>query len=73
MTVGLVTHDELVVLAPRGPHDVVLHRIGADRGGVARLQSAIAAWDDAGRPGTATLSVTVDCAGMTRAELRGGR
>ena len=73
LTVGLATRDELVMFAPRGPHDVVLHRIGADRGAIARLQSAIAAWDDAGRPGAATLSVTVDPAGVTRAELRGRR
>jgi protein-L-isoaspartate(D-aspartate) O-methyltransferase len=73
LTVGLAMHDELVVLAPRGPHDVVVNRIGSDRGGIARLQSAITAWDDAGRPGAATLRVTVDCAGVTHAELRGRR
>jgi protein-L-isoaspartate(D-aspartate) O-methyltransferase len=73
VTVGLAVGDELVVFAPRGTHDVVVNRIGSDRGGLARLQSTIAAWDDAGRPGAATLRVRVDHTGVTHAELRGGR
>jgi protein-L-isoaspartate(D-aspartate) O-methyltransferase len=71
VTVGLATRDELAVLALRGPNDVVLNRIGADRGGIERLQSAISAWADAGRPRTGTLYVNVDRSGATRAELRG--
>jgi protein-L-isoaspartate(D-aspartate) O-methyltransferase len=62
-TVGLADGGELAVLAPRG-HDVLVRRFGDDeRGAVARVQRAIAAWDDAGRPGNASLRVTVDPAG----------
>jgi protein-L-isoaspartate(D-aspartate) O-methyltransferase len=70
VTVGVAILDELVVFGPRGPSDIVLNRIGAERSGVARLQNAIAAWADAGRPGTGTLHVHVDRAGVTHAELR---
>lgn len=66
MTVGAYSGGELVVFAPRGPFDVVLRRFGAHAGGVARMQSAIAAWDVAGRPGNAQLHVTIDPAGATR-------
>jgi protein-L-isoaspartate(D-aspartate) O-methyltransferase len=67
-TFGLYERGELVALAPRGSLDLAIRRFGADLGLVARMQSAIAAWDDAGRPGNARLRVTIELDGTTRAE-----
>jgi protein-L-isoaspartate(D-aspartate) O-methyltransferase len=64
-TLGIAGDGELVVFAPRGMNDVVVRRFGEDRGAVARVQRAIAGWDDAGRPGNGSLHVTVDPAGTT--------
>ena len=64
-TLGLAVGGELAVFAPRGAHDVVVRRFGADAGAVERVQRAIAGWDDADRPGNASLRVTVDAAGTT--------
>ncbi|MDB5070887.1 MAG: methyltransferase, FxLD system [Candidatus Eremiobacteraeota bacterium] len=66
-TLGICTGGELVVFAPRGTYDVMLRRFGPAAGGLGRMQSALAAWDDAGRPGNARLRITVDPAGTTRA------
>ena len=62
-TLGLADARELAVFAPRGAYDVVVRGFGDDGGAVARVQRAIAGWDDAGRPGNASLRVTVDPAG----------
>jgi hypothetical protein len=51
------------VFAPRGAHDVVVRRFGDDGGAVERVQHAVAGWDDARRPGNASLRVAVDAAG----------
>jgi protein-L-isoaspartate(D-aspartate) O-methyltransferase len=64
-TLGLADAGELAVLAPRGAYDVVVRQFGDDDGAVARVQRAIAGWDDAGRPGNAALHVTIDSAGTT--------
>jgi protein-L-isoaspartate(D-aspartate) O-methyltransferase len=66
-TLGIAGDGELAVFAPRGMNDVVVRRFGDDRGAVARVQRAVADWDDAGRPGNAALHVTVDPAGTTHA------
>ena len=68
-TLGVAGDGELAVFAPRGAHDVVVRRFGPDRGAVTRVQRAIADWDDARRPGNASLRVTVDPAGATRVAL----
>jgi hypothetical protein len=68
-TIGLADDGELAVFAPRGANDVVVRRFGDDRGAVARLQDAIAGWDDAHRPGNASLHVTIDTAGTTHVAL----
>jgi protein-L-isoaspartate(D-aspartate) O-methyltransferase len=62
-TLGLAGDGELAVFAPRGANDVVVRRFGDDRGAVARIPRAIAGWDDARRPGNASLHVTIDPAG----------
>ncbi len=62
-TLGIAGDGEIAVFAPRGMVDVVVRRFGDDRGAVARVQRAIAGWDDAGRPGNGALHVTVDPAG----------
>jgi protein-L-isoaspartate(D-aspartate) O-methyltransferase len=62
-TLGLADARELAVFAPRGANDVVVRGFGDDAGAVERVQRAIAGWDDAGRPGNASLHVTVDPAG----------
>jgi protein-L-isoaspartate(D-aspartate) O-methyltransferase len=72
-TFGLCSAGELVTFAPRGSYDVVLRAFGADAGGIARMQSAIAAWDDARRPGNAELRVTVDPDGTTHTEFAARR
>jgi protein-L-isoaspartate(D-aspartate) O-methyltransferase len=64
-TLGLADGGELAVFAPRGGNDVLVRRFGDDRGAVARVQRAIAGWDDAGRPGNASLHVTIDPAGAS--------
>jgi protein-L-isoaspartate(D-aspartate) O-methyltransferase len=68
-TFGICTSNELVVFAPRSGQDVVLRHFGENGGGLARLQSAIEAWDDAGRPGNAQLRISVDVAGTSRARV----
>jgi protein-L-isoaspartate(D-aspartate) O-methyltransferase len=68
-TLGICTDGELIVFAPRAAAEVILRRFGPSAGGVARMQSEIAAWDDAGRPGNARLRVTVDPAGTTHASF----
>ncbi|HYW52907.1 MAG TPA: methyltransferase domain-containing protein [Dongiaceae bacterium] len=65
-TLGVAGDGELAVFAPRGAHDVVVRRFGPDRGAVTRVQRAIADWDDAGRPGNASLRITIDSAGTAR-------
>lgn len=62
-TLGLADARELAVFAPRGANDVVVRAFGDDGGAVARVQHAIAGWNDAGRPGNASLHVTVDPTG----------
>ena len=62
-TLGLADGGELAVFAPRGGYDVLVRRFGEDRGAVARVQRAITGWHDAGRPGNASLHVTIDPAG----------
>jgi protein-L-isoaspartate(D-aspartate) O-methyltransferase len=70
MTLGLADESELALFAPRGGHDVLVRRFGDDeRGTGARVQSAIAGWDDAGRPGNASLHVTVDPTGTAHVAL----
>ncbi len=64
-TLGIAGDGELAVFAPRGMVDVVVRGFGDDRGAVARVQRAIAGWDDAGRPGNDSLHVTIDPAGTT--------
>ncbi|MDB5069319.1 MAG: fxlM [Candidatus Eremiobacteraeota bacterium] len=66
-TLGVAGDGELAVFAPRGVLDVVVRCFGDDRGALARVQRAIAGWDDAGRPGNGSLRVTVDPAGTTHA------
>ena len=66
-TLGICTGGELVVFAPRGAYDVMLRHFGPSAGGLARMQSLIAGWDDADRPGNKRLRITVDPAGVTRA------
>jgi hypothetical protein len=68
-TLGVAGDGELAVFAPRGAHDVVVRGFGPDRGAVARVQRALADWDDAGRPGNASLHVTIDPAGAVRVAL----
>jgi protein-L-isoaspartate(D-aspartate) O-methyltransferase len=68
-TIGTCTGAELAVFAPRGGYDVVLRRFGTNAGGTERLQSAVTAWDDAGRPGNAHLRVTVDPDGTAHAVI----
>ena len=62
-TLGLADRAAFAVFAPRGANDVVVRRFGDGDDTVARVQRAIAGWDDAGRPGNASLHVTVDPAG----------
>jgi protein-L-isoaspartate(D-aspartate) O-methyltransferase len=62
-TLGLADGGELVVFAPRGAHDVVLRHFGDNRGAVERVQRALMGWDAAGRPGNASLHVTIDLSG----------
>jgi protein-L-isoaspartate(D-aspartate) O-methyltransferase len=69
-TFGLHERGELVAFAPRGGFDLVVRRFGAELGLVARMQSSIAAWDDAGRPGNAQLRITIGADGTMQAELR---
>ncbi|HEY6236584.1 MAG TPA: methyltransferase domain-containing protein [Candidatus Elarobacter sp.] len=64
-TLGLADDGELAVFAPRDGYDVLVRRFGEDRGAVARVQRAIAGWDDVGRPGNASLHVTIDPAGTS--------
>lgn len=59
-TFGLGTAGELVLLAARGPGDLMLRRFGGGAGLIERLQGAIAGWDAAGRPGNAALRIAVD-------------
>jgi hypothetical protein len=66
-TFGLCGAQELVVFAPRGSYDVLVRRYGTHAGALGRMQSAIGAWDAAGRPGNARLRVHVDAAGTARA------
>ncbi|MDB5028131.1 MAG: methyltransferase, FxLD system [Candidatus Eremiobacteraeota bacterium] len=70
-TLGTCRDGELVIFAPRGGIDVVLRRFGPAAGGVERVQSAIASWDTAGRPGNAQLRVTVDAQGATAIAFHG--
>jgi protein-L-isoaspartate(D-aspartate) O-methyltransferase len=70
-TFGVCGAHDLTVFAPRGSFEVVLRRFGPHEGTLPRMQSALAAWDDAGRPGNAALRVTVDASGATRATLPG--
>ncbi len=67
-TFGLCERDELVVFALQGTN-VVLRRFGPDRGGLGRLQRALEAWHDAGRPGNSALRITVELDGTTRVTL----
>jgi protein-L-isoaspartate(D-aspartate) O-methyltransferase len=64
-TLGVCERDELVLFTLAGSNGVVLRVFGADRGGLARVQRAIAAWDAAGRPGNAALRITVAPDGTT--------
>ncbi|HTD32575.1 MAG TPA: methyltransferase domain-containing protein [Candidatus Elarobacter sp.] len=68
-TFGICGARDLTVFAPRGSFEVVLRRFGPHEGSLPRMQTALAAWDDAGRPGNAALRVTVDANGTTRAAL----
>jgi protein-L-isoaspartate(D-aspartate) O-methyltransferase len=69
-TFGLGSGGDLVLLAARGPGDLMLRRFGAGTGLIERLQSAIAGWDDAGRPGNAAVRVAVDADGASRVTVR---
>ena len=69
-TFGLGSGGELVLLAARGPGDVMLRRFGSGAGLTERLQSALAAWADAGRPGNAALRIVVDPEGAARITVR---
>ncbi len=68
-TFGICGTRDMTVFAPRGSFEVVLRRFGPHEGSLPRMQSALAAWDDAGRPGNAALRVSVDANGTTRAAL----
>jgi protein-L-isoaspartate(D-aspartate) O-methyltransferase len=68
-TFGLCGNADMTVFAPRGSFDVLLRRLGPHAGTLLRMQSQIAAWDDAGRPGNAALQLTVDAGGTTHAAL----
>lgn len=68
-TFGICGNADLTVFAPRGSFDVLLRRLGPHAGTLLRMQSRIAAWDDAGRPGNAALRLTVDASGTTHATL----
>jgi protein-L-isoaspartate(D-aspartate) O-methyltransferase len=68
-TLGLCGAADLTVFAPRGSFDVLLRRFGPHAGTLVRLQSQLAAWDDARRPGNAALHITVDANGTTHARL----
>jgi hypothetical protein len=48
----------------------MLRRFGGGAGLIDRTQSAVAGWDDAGRPGNAALRIAVDDAGETRVTIR---
>ena len=63
-TFGIACERELVVLARAGGQ-AVFRSFGAPAGGLARLQNALAAWDDAGRPGNAQLRITISPNGET--------
>ncbi len=65
-TLGIAGDGELAVFAPRGMADVVVRHFGDDHGAVARVQRAIASWDDVGRPGNGSLHVTIDPAGTAQ-------
>jgi protein-L-isoaspartate(D-aspartate) O-methyltransferase len=69
-TFGLGTAGELVLLAARGPGDLMLRRFGGGAGLIERLQSAIAGWDAAGRPGNAALRIAVDDTGAAQVTVR---
>jgi protein-L-isoaspartate(D-aspartate) O-methyltransferase len=69
-TFGLAEGRELVVLAARGPGDLVLRRYGSGTALTDRMQRAIADWDDAGRPGNAALRIAVDASGATSVAYR---
>lgn len=69
VTFGICGDAEMTVFAPRGSFDVLLRRFGPHAGTLLRMQSQIAAWDDAGRPGNAALRLTVDATGTTHAAL----
>ncbi len=69
-TFGLGSAGELVLLAARGPGDVMLRRFGSGASLTERLQNAVAGWDDAGRPGNAALRITIDPEGTARISVR---
>lgn len=69
-TFGLAEGGELVVLAARGPGDLLLRRYGGGTALIDRMQRAVAEWDDAGRPGNAALRITVDESGVTSVAYR---
>ena len=64
-TLGVAEDSELVLFALDRSNSVVLRVFGTDRGGLARVQRAIAAWDAVGRLGNAALRITVDPDGTT--------
>jgi protein-L-isoaspartate(D-aspartate) O-methyltransferase len=68
-TFGICGTHDVTVFAPRGSFEVILRRFGPHEGSLLRMQSALAAWDDAGRPGNAALRVTVTKDGTTFAVL----
>lgn len=69
-TFGLGYAGELVLLAARGPGDVMLRRFGSGAGLTERLQSTVAGWDNAGRPGNAALRIAIDPEGAARITVR---
>jgi protein-L-isoaspartate(D-aspartate) O-methyltransferase len=68
-TLGVCDADAIVVLFARAQHDVALRRFGRGTAALARVQSALAAWDAAGRPGNRQLRITVAADGTTFARL----
>ncbi len=57
LTLGLCAAGELDLFATNGADAVTIRRFGPDAGGVERVQAALIAWDDAGRPGADRLHV----------------
>jgi protein-L-isoaspartate(D-aspartate) O-methyltransferase len=70
-TLGVCAGDELAVFTVNDEHEPAIRRFGPDRGAVARVQRALIAWDEAGRPGSERLRIeAVQRAGAAWLDLR---